>query len=122
MRYDWIDEYLLAKKAVNKDFKKEWNWIRYKIEDKMFAAVLLDQDNIPYYINLKLEPMEGQYLREQYKDIIPGYYSNKVHWNSIRPDGDVPDELMKDMLDKSYNLVLKGFSKKKQKEILGEER
>ena len=45
---------------------------------------------------------------------------NKVHWNSIKPDGCVPNEVMKDLLDKSYNLILKSFSKKKQKEILGE--
>lgn len=35
------------------------------------------------------------------------------------PDGEVPDDLLKDLLDKSYQLVLAGFSKKKQKEILG---
>ena len=44
---------------------------------------------------------------------------NKVHWNSVRTDGAVPDELLKEMLDKSYALVLAGFSKKKQQEILG---
>ena len=43
---------------------------------------------------------------------------NKIHWNSINPDGAVPDELLKDLLDKSYDLVLAGFSKKKQAEIL----
>ena len=43
---------------------------------------------------------------------------NKVHWNSIKPDGEVPDNLLKDLLDKSYQLVLEGFSKKKQREIL----
>lgn len=58
MKYQWIDEYLLAKPAVIKDFKKEWNWIRYRIGGKMFAAVLLDESGAPYYINLKLEPTE----------------------------------------------------------------
>ncbi len=36
------------------------------------------------------------------------------------PDGEVPDALLKGLLDKSYELVLKGFSKKKQRELLGE--
>lgn len=40
-------------------------------------------------------------------------------WNSVKADGEVPDDLLKDLLDKSYQLVLAGFSKKKQKEILG---
>ena len=49
---------------------------------------------------------------------IDGYLLNKTHWNSIKPDGEVPDDLLKDLLDKSYQLVLGGFSKKKQREIL----
>ncbi len=118
MKYPWIDDYLMKKPAVTKDLKKEWNWIRYMIRDKMFAAVLLGDDDKPYYINLKLKPEEGDFLRQQYEDIIPGYYSNKRHWNSIKPDGAVPDWLMKEMLDKSYALVLHGFSKRNQQEIL----
>ena len=43
---------------------------------------------------------------------------NKIHWNSVKADGEVPDEILKDMLDKSYQLVLSSFSRKKHKEIL----
>ena len=121
MRYTWIDEYLLNKPGVTKDLKKEWNWIRYQIGEKMFAAVCLGEDNEPYYITLKLEPAEGDFLRTQYEDILPGYYMNKVHWNSIKPDGEVPDDLLKDLLDKSYRLGFGGLCRKKQKEILPEE-
>lgn len=118
MRYDWLDSYLMGKAGVEKDLKKEWNWIRYQIGGKMFAALCLDEHDIPYYITLKLEPEEGDFLRKQYEDIVPGYYMNKDHWNSVKPDGAVPDDLLKDLLDKSYSLVLKGLSKKVQKEIL----
>ena len=118
MRYIWLDEYLLSKTGVTKDHKKEWNWIRYQIGGKMFAAVCLNEKNEPYYITLKLEPAEGDFFRTQYEDIIPGYYMNKMHWNSIKPDGEVPDDLLKDLLDKSYQLVLNSFSKKKRQEIL----
>lgn len=121
MRYDWMDEYLLAKKGVTKDFQADWNWIRYHVGGKMFASVCLDETGKPYYITLKLEPLEGEFWREQYEDVIPGYYMNKLHWNSIKPDGAVPDDILRDMLDKSYRLVLSGFSKKKQREILGKE-
>ena len=68
---------------------------------------------------MQLEPEEGDFLRQQYADIVPGYYMNKMHWNSVKSDGEVPDDLLKDLLDKSYNLVLGGFSKKKQAKILG---
>ena len=85
----------------------------------MFAAVCLNDKDEPYYITLKLEPSEGNFLRTQYPDILPGFYMNKIHWNSVKPDGEVPDELLKDMLERSYKLVLGGFSKKKQRELLG---
>ena len=117
MQYTWIDEYLLDKPGVTKDLQKDWNWIRYQIGGKMFAAICLDDKDEPYYITLKLEPLEGDFLRQKYEDIIPGYYMNKMHWNSIKADGKVPGDLLRDLLDKSYRLVLSSFSKKKQKEI-----
>lgn len=118
MRYDWMDEFLLKKRNVTKDFQPVWNWIRYHIGGKMFAALCLDGQDKPCYINLKVDPLEGQFLREQYEDIIPGYYSDKRNWISVKPDGTVPDELLKDLLDKAYYLMLQSFSKKRQKEIL----
>ena len=68
-------------------------------------------------VSLKLEPLEGEFLRGQYPDIAPGYYMNKQHWNSIRFDGEVPDDLLRELTEKSYQLVLKGLSKK-QREAL----
>lgn len=118
MRYTWMDEYLLKKPGVAKDLQADWNWIRYHVGGKMFAALCLNDDGVETYITLKLEPLEGEFWRGQYEDVIPGYYMNKVHWNSINPDGAVPDEILRDMLDKSYALVLGEFSKKKQREIL----
>ena len=119
VRYLWIDEYLLSKRGVTKDLQPEWNWIRYHIGGKMFAAILLDRNDQPYFINLKLEPAEGELARKQYPDVIPGYYSNKQHWNSVKPDGAIPDDLLKAWLDRSCQLVLKSFSRRKQREILG---
>lgn len=119
MNYTWLDKYLLSKRGVNKDYKAEWNWDRYMISGKMFAAVCYDDvTGKAKFITLKLEPAEGEFLRSQYEDVIPGYYMNKVHWNSVKADGTVPDEMVKEMLDKSYNLILNSFSKKKQAEIL----
>ena len=119
MKYPWIDEYLLSKPGVTKNLQAEWNWVRYQIGDKMFAAVCLDDSSSkPVYITMKLDPAEGEFLRQQYEDIIPGYYMNKQHWNSVKAEGNVPDDLLQEMLEKSYRLVLRGFSKKKQRELL----
>lgn len=120
MPYPWIDDYLLQKPGVTKDLQPDWNWIRYQIGGKLFAAVCLDDQDQPYYITLKLDPAEGDFLRGQYEDILPGYYMNKTHWNSVRAQGSVPDDLLRNLLDEAYRLVLNVLPKKKQREITGE--
>ncbi len=117
MKYAWMDEYCLAKKGVEKDYKPEWNATRYMIKGKMFVMQGGDKEGKPI-VTVKLEPEHGEFLRKQYKDIIPGYYMNKEHWNSLYLEGNVPDEVVRDMLDRSYNLILSSLSKKLQKEIL----
>lgn len=119
MKYEWLDEYCLSKKGAEKDFKVEWNATRYMIRGKMFAMQGGDKYSKPI-ITVKLEPLFGELLRKQYKDIIPGYYMNKEHWNSLYLDGDVPDDVLKDMLDKAYNILLASLSKKVQNEITAE--
>ena len=121
MKYEWIDKYLLEKPGVTKDLQQDWNWIRYHIGGKMFAAICLDDNDKPYYITFKLDPLEGEFWRKQYEDIIPGYYMNKVHWNSVKADGKVSDDILRDLLNKAYGIVLGSLSKKKQKEILEDE-
>lgn len=120
VRYAWIDEYLMGRRGVTRDHQRDWNWIRYLIGGKMFAAICLDESHRPYYVTLKLDPLEGEFLRAQYADVLPGYYMKKRHWNSIRADGAVPDALLRELLDQSYRLVLGGFSQKRQREILCE--
>ncbi len=117
MRYTWLDDYLMAKPGVTKN-TENWNWVRYRIGGKMFLAVCLDEQDKPYYITLKLKPADGEMLRMQYEDVVPGFYMNKVHWNSIKPDGAVPDDLLRSLADQSYALILASFSKKRRQEIL----
>ncbi|PKK96194.1 MAG: DNA-binding protein, partial [Tenericutes bacterium HGW-Tenericutes-3] len=52
--------------------------------------------------------------------IKPGYYLNKMHWNSINLNGNIPDGLIKELIDQSYALIFGSFSKKIQQEILND--
>lgn len=70
-------------------------------------------------ITLKCDPLFTRSLREQYQHIIAGYYMNKEHWNSLYLDGDVPNDVLKQMIDMSYELVLGKLSKKTLNEIIG---
>ncbi|MFW6035885.1 MAG: MmcQ/YjbR family DNA-binding protein [Halothermotrichaceae bacterium] len=89
---------------------------RYLLNGKMIAAICTDKTG-QEIITLKCEPSFGEELRIQYADIIPGYYMNKVHWNSVYLEGEVPDEVIKDMIDQSYELIFNKLSKKMQNEI-----
>lgn len=84
----------------------------------MFAAVCKDAEGERDIVTIKLEPSDGDFLRGQYEDIIPGHYMNKMHWNSIYLDGSVSDDLMKELCEKSYQLVFHGLTRKLQNEIL----
>ena len=44
---------------------------------------------------------------------------NKTHWNSVRAQGSVPDDLLRNLLDEAYRLVLHALPKKKQREVTG---
>ena len=65
----------------------------------------------------KLPPEEGSALREIYSDIIPGYYCNKRHWNSIKADGEVPAELVSELAFKAYAVVFASLPKKVREAI-----
>ena len=102
--------------AAHTDYKAEWGATRLLLDDKMFG--MLGQDKAGKRIlTVKLKPEDGEVLREQYAEIVPGYYMNKVHWNSIDLAGQVPDDTIKSMIQSSYQLILQALSKKRQKEI-----
>lgn len=117
MKYAWLEEYLLAHQGAVSDFKVEWQWLRFQVGEKLFAAICEKAVDGRDILTLKLEPNEGEFLRQQYSDIIPGYYMNKEHWNSIFLDGEIPEALLKELIDKSYQLVFSSLTKKKREAI-----
>ena len=123
-KYNWLDEYLLSKPGAVKDYKAEWEWMRYQVGGKMFAATCRPGPQYNGYDNrellqLKCEPMFAELLRNEYSDIIPGFYMDKNNWNSIFLDGNVPDDVLRDLCDRSYLLVIAKLTKKAREEILG---
>lgn len=119
MNYDWIEEYCTSKKGVEKDDKVEWKATRYMIAGKMFAMDGGDKEGA-HIFTVKLDPGFSDFLRQEYDCVVPGYYMNKMHWSSMYFDGNVPDDIVKDMIDQAYEIVLGSLPKKKQKEIIYE--
>jgi predicted DNA-binding protein (MmcQ/YjbR family) len=77
----------------------------FKVEGKLFAISALDGS--PLKVSLKCEPELAEQLRASFPDAVaPGYHLNKRHWNTVTLDGSVPDEMVRDMVEDSYDLVV----------------
>ena len=81
----------------------------FKVEGKVFALSALDRE--PLEVSLKCEPALAEALRRDHEAIRPGYHLNKRHWNTVLCDGSLPDQMVIDMLEDSYDLVVDGLSK-----------
>ena len=64
-----------------------------------------------WMVNLKVEPQDGQALRDEYAEITPGYHMNKRHWITLRP-GDLDAQLVEDVVTESYLLVVEGLPRR----------
>lgn len=119
MNIEELYEYCLSKTGASEHLPFGNDILVFKIlEDKLFCiSSLTSWENGKPFINLKCQPDKALQLRLQYSSINAGYHMNKKHWNSISINGDVSDELVKKLIDHSYELVAKGLSKSQQ-EIL----
>ncbi len=89
----------------------------YKVGGKMFAAT--QPDEVPSRMNLKCDPDRAISLRDQHEGILPGYHMNKKHWNTIVLDGSVPADLVRTMIEESYELVVAGMTRRQREELGG---
>lgn len=78
-----------------------------KVGGKIFA--ILSPESSPESISLKCEPELALELRHQYAAVIPGYHLNKRHWNTVRLDSTVPDDVILRMVVHSYERVVAGL-------------
>lgn len=112
MNTEDIRAYCLLKKAVTEGFPFDDETLVFKVGGKIFALLALENGRI----NLKCDPEKAIELREQYNSITPGYHMNKQHWNTLIPN-ELPNKLIAELIDHSYDLVLKSLPRKIQLEI-----
>ncbi|MEG1525185.1 MAG: MmcQ/YjbR family DNA-binding protein [Clostridia bacterium] len=115
--YDWLNTYLLQHPAVTQAYKSAWKMEVFLIGGKIFAEIGEDKHGSPI-LTVKLEPAFSELLRAQYPAwIVPGYYSNKVHWSSLSLQGNVPDDTVRTMVDNAYSIVRAALPRKVQTEL-----
>jgi predicted DNA-binding protein (MmcQ/YjbR family) len=118
MNLESFYEYCLSKKGVTEHFPFDQDTLVFKVGGKMSALSSLSQwEKGESAVNLKCEPERAQELRAIYDDIKPGWHMSKTHWNTVAVNKEVPDTLVKELIDHSYELVYKSLTKKTQNEI-----
>ncbi|MBS2098188.1 MmcQ/YjbR family DNA-binding protein [Carboxylicivirga linearis] len=116
MNIEEFREFCLQKAMVTEEFPFDETTLVFKVAGKMFALTDVEDD---FYINLKCDPEKAIELREQYSSVLPGYHMSKKHWNTVRVDGSVKDEILCEWINDSYSLVVKGLPKKVRDQLNG---
>ena len=114
MNIEEYRDYCLAMPGVTEHFPFDETTLVFKVMGKMFALSGIDMFES---FNAKATPEDCIELREVYSGIRPGYHMNKKHWNTINLDGSVPDKLMYNLIQDSYDLVAAGLTKKLKAEL-----
>ena len=109
MNIEEFREYCLSKPMVIEDFPFDQTTLVFKVCGKIFALTGLD--NVEFKVNLKCDPDRAIELREAYESIRAGFHMNKKHWNTVMVDGSFSDKLFRDLIDHSYDMVVKGLPK-----------
>lgn len=115
MNIEELRMYCVSKAHVTESFPFDEATLVFKVADKMFALTGLER--IPHAVNLKCDPEMAIDLREKYAAVTPAYHMNKKHWNTIVLTSDLSIKDIKKYIDHSYELVVKGLTKKKRQEL-----
>ena len=87
----------------------------FKVAGKIFALTRLDES--PLRVSLKCDPSLAEQLRDAHAAVIPGYHLNKRHWNTVVIDGSMPDAMIADMVEDSYDLIVSRLSRTRRRAL-----
>src|SRR3954453_1081214 len=87
----------------------------FKVGGKMFAISALGRT--PLDVSVKCEPELAVQLRDTYAAIGPGYHLNKRHWSTVTLDGSLPDTLICDLIEDSYDLVVSALRRRQRRQL-----
>ncbi|MDR2008978.1 MAG: MmcQ/YjbR family DNA-binding protein [Bacteroidales bacterium] len=115
MDIEILREYCLSKKGVTECFPFDEDTLVFKVGSRMFAFSSLERS---CNITLKCDPDKAIELREKYTSITGAFHMNKTYWNSLNIDGSIPQNLIQDLIDHSYDLVFAKLSRKEKEKII----
>ena len=109
MNIEDLREYCLRKPGVEEGFPFGNETLVFKVGGKIFLLAGLTEGN---RFNAKCDPERAVELRERHPEVKPGYHMNKRHWNTVQMDGGLKSGEIREMIDHSYAIVVKGLPKK----------
>jgi predicted DNA-binding protein (MmcQ/YjbR family) len=110
-----LKAHALSKPGTSFDFPFGPEALVIRVMGKLFALIPVDAD--PPRVNLKCEPTLAEIFRQNYPAVTPGYHMNKRHWNTVLLDGTIPDTDLLDMVDHSYEQVVKTLTVKQRSQL-----
>lgn len=102
--WDQLKSLCLAPRGSEETFPFGPETSVFKVGGKMFA--LAARRDRPLRVSLKCEPQLAEQLRAAHPAVTPGYHLNKRHWNTVVIDGSLPDRIIADLIEDSYDLVV----------------
>ena len=117
MNLDTLENILISKNTSVKEFPFDEKTMVFKVSNKMFALVRLQKN--PLQLNLKCDPNDALAYRDIYDCVKEGYHMNKKHWNTITLDGTMPKNILIEMINDSYDLVVNKLTKKEKEKLKG---
>jgi predicted DNA-binding protein (MmcQ/YjbR family) len=87
----------------------------FKVAGKIFALSRLAEN--PLRLSLKCDPPLAEQLRKAHAAVLPGYHLNKRHWNTVIIDGSLPDRMITDMVEDSYDLVVSKLPRSRRRAL-----
>ncbi len=111
---EYISSYCLAKKGVVETFPFNETTLVFKVMGKMFALLPLENGD---RIALKCDPERAMELREEWEEITGAFHMNKKHWNTVMTSGRISVELLRELIDHSYDLVVASLKKSLKEEL-----
>ena len=112
---DELRERCLELPGTNEEFPFRPDLSVFKVAGKVFAITALEER--PLRVSLKCEPALAEQLRDTYAAVRPGYHLNKRHWNTVRIDGSLPAQLVRDLVEDSYDLVVESLPKRVREDL-----
>tara|TARA_B110001454_G_C12711368_1_gene430863 strand:+ start:1917 stop:2285 length:369 start_codon:yes stop_codon:yes gene_type:complete len=119
MHIEQLRDFCMAKKGVTDHFPFDESTLVFKVMHKMFALTGLNSwEKGDQKMNLKCDPEKALELRGEYEGINPGWHMNKRLWNTVSLNSsDVSDDLVRELINHSYDLVVNGLTKKVKEEL-----